>query len=91
MGSVRQDYKCPLCGRVGNGGYSPDNVGFPICTPGPHNCLDKATSDITPVGIIRDALEAVLSGRIDCPATCIALRQPVVVTEISKMVMPKLG
>ena len=32
MGSVGADYKCPLCGRVSNGGYAPDGIGYPICT-----------------------------------------------------------
>ena len=39
MGSVSDDYKCPLCGRVGNGGYALDGVGFPICTDGDFSCL----------------------------------------------------
>ena len=39
MGSVPDDYKCPLCGRVGNGGYAMDGVGFPICTEGDFSCL----------------------------------------------------
>ena len=39
MGSVPDDYKCPLCGRVGNGGYCLDGVGFPICTEGDFSCL----------------------------------------------------
>ena len=32
MGSVGEYYICPWCGRSGNGGYSPDAVGYPICT-----------------------------------------------------------
>ena len=32
MGSVGEYYACPWCGRWGNGGYSPDAVGYPICT-----------------------------------------------------------
>ena len=39
MGSVADDYKCPLCGRVGNGGYALDGVNFPICTEGNYSCL----------------------------------------------------
>ena len=42
MGSVDEDYRCPLCGRVGNGGYAIDgmceSIG-PICTEGPWSCL----------------------------------------------------
>ena len=39
MGSVDVDYTCPWCGRVGNGGYAPDWVGYPICTEGRFSCL----------------------------------------------------
>ena len=41
MGSVGRDYQCPWCGRVGHGGYAPDPLFYPICTDGPHNCLDR--------------------------------------------------
>jgi hypothetical protein len=41
MGSVGDNYKCPWCGRVGNGGYAPDWVGYPICTFGEYACLWK--------------------------------------------------
>ena len=39
MGSVGRDYKCPWCGRIGNGGYAPDSLGYPLCTGGTHSCL----------------------------------------------------
>ena len=39
MGSVGHDYKCPLCGRMGNGGYAVDGIGFPMCTGGDFSCL----------------------------------------------------
>ena len=39
MGSVPVDYKCPLCGRKGMGGYAPDGLGYPICTEGDYSCL----------------------------------------------------
>ena len=39
MGSVPDDYACPWCGRLGNGGYAPDGVGYPICTQGRCSCL----------------------------------------------------
>ncbi len=39
MGSVHDDYKCPLCGRIGNGGYALDGINFPICTEGNYSCL----------------------------------------------------
>ena len=39
MGSVPDNYKCPWCGRVGNGGYAVDGGPFyPICTGGDHSC-----------------------------------------------------
>ena len=39
MGSVGPRYRCPWCGRVGNGGYAPDPIGYPICTEGEYSCL----------------------------------------------------
>ena len=41
MGTVDDDddYRCPWCGQVGNGGYVPDPLGYPICTEGFHSCL----------------------------------------------------
>jgi len=33
-GSVPDNYKCPLCGRDGNGGYALDGVDFPISEKG---------------------------------------------------------
>ena len=45
MGSVGDDHRCPLCGRVGMGGYAidlPHNF-LIVCTEGPHNCLDLLT------------------------------------------------
>jgi hypothetical protein len=42
MGSVGDDYMCPWCGRVGAGGYAMDGINYPICTDGPHSCLDAA-------------------------------------------------
>ena len=59
MGSVGADYKCPWCGRVGNGGYAPDAVGYPICTLGAHSCLWYKLMDCgvtTRQEVITDAL-----------------------------------
>ena len=47
MGSVEDDYGCPWCGRVGNGGYAPDGVEYPICTGGDHSCLWSPDVDLT--------------------------------------------
>ena len=41
MGSVGDDYVCPWCGRVGNGGHAPDGIDWPICTEGEHSCLSQ--------------------------------------------------
>ena len=41
MGSVGDAYACPHCDAKGAGGYAPDPIGYPICTVGPGNCLDK--------------------------------------------------
>ena len=32
MGSVGNNFKCPICGRMGHGGYAFDNVGYPTCS-----------------------------------------------------------
>ena len=44
MGSVGENYRCPLCGRVGMGGYALDGgPGRPVCDQGPHNCITLLT------------------------------------------------
>ena len=45
MGSVGDDYRCPWCGRTGNVGYAPEDVGYPICTNGSHSCLWTARNE----------------------------------------------
>ena len=69
MGSVGEDYRCPLCGRTGMGGYSPDWIGFPICTEGDYNCLDKVcpsdtSDDATPFAadVVVEALGKIIGG-----------------------------
>jgi hypothetical protein len=39
MGSVGPAFRCPWCGRIGNGGYAADWIGYPICTEGDRSCL----------------------------------------------------
>ena len=58
MGSVGPNYRCPLCGRVGNGGYAPDGIDFPICTEGDFSCLWFQTG--TARDIIAKALGKIL-------------------------------
>ena len=46
MGSVGKDFKCPLCGRKGHGGYAIDGVDCgPVCSErtalGSPSCMDK--------------------------------------------------
>ena len=68
IGSVGDDYRCPLCGRVGNGGYAVDVIGYTICTEGPYSCLDKMPT--TPIAIIANSIGVVMrnhramSGRV---------------------------
>jgi hypothetical protein len=31
MGSVGDDFACPLCGRRNHGGYAMDGIGYPLC------------------------------------------------------------
>ena len=41
MGSVSDNYRCPLCGRTCMGGYHVDCLGMgPICTEGDYACLE---------------------------------------------------
>ena len=42
MGSVGEDYRCPLCGREG---YAPDGLNYLICTEGRYSCLDKFVAE----------------------------------------------
>ena len=40
MGSVGPNHICPMCGRVGMGGYAMDGINCgPICTVGNFSCL----------------------------------------------------
>ena len=32
MGSVGNNFKCPICGRTGHGGYAFDHIGYPTCS-----------------------------------------------------------
>ena len=61
MGSVGENYKCPLCGRVGNGGYSMDGIGFPICTEGDYSCLwyQVIEKGLWPGNIVANALQKI--------------------------------
>ena len=76
MGSVGEDYKCPLCGRVGNGGYALDgcNVG-PICTGEKvrYNCLDRVLDNVTPNQIVGKALEEILGRELNKRYPCLAV------------------
>jgi len=73
MGSVDDDYKCPLCGRVGNGGYALDGVGFPICTEGDFSCLWFQVMDHGhwPEQIIGNAIQKIFRPRVRLdPGVC---------------------
>ena len=61
MGSVDRDYKCPLCGRVGNGGYLVDGMSYPVCTDGDYSCLWHQFYDkgLSPAQIVANALQKV--------------------------------
>ena len=69
MGSVPDDYQCPLCGRVGNGGYALDGVGFPICTEGDFSCLWFQIIDrgLRPGQIIGKAIQKIFWFKTDLP------------------------
>ena len=63
MGSVGDDYRCPLCGRIGMGGYSMDGINFPVCTTGTFNCMDMISRGAPPTEIVADGLFAILCKR----------------------------
>ena len=67
MGSVGRDYRCPLCGRVGNGGYAVDGFDYPICTEGTHSCLwyQVMERNKTPEEIVGNALRAILCRKFE--------------------------
>ena len=62
MGSVDDNYKCPLCGRKGNGGYALDGIDYPICTRGDFSCLWFQTiqHNRPPKQIVGNAIRAIL-------------------------------
>ena len=67
MGSVGEDYRCPCCGRVGNGGYVMDGYcDFPVCTEGEHSCLERLYEGLArdAPDILKQALECILRGRV---------------------------
>ena len=39
MGSVGDNFQCPVCFRRGKGGYHIDGFSLLVCTEGDHNCL----------------------------------------------------
>ena len=66
MGSVGENYKCPLCGRTGHGGYAPDGIGYPVCTVGANNCLNKLIHGSNSSDIVRASLRCILKGTALC-------------------------
>ena len=63
MGSFGDDWKCPACGRVGNGGYIPDGV-LPLvglCTEGDYSCLwfHLVAQDRGPRDILAESLDKI--------------------------------
>ena len=87
MGSVGEDYKCPLCGRVGNGGYAMDGVNVgPICTGVKvqyliDSCLDRLMHGATPMQIkalhhspMAMALDLILGRDLNTRYPCLALQ-----------------
>ena len=70
MGSVPDNYKCPLCGRVGNGGYALDGVDFPICTEGHYSCLwfQWHIRGLRPEQIIGNAIRKIFWFKTELPA-----------------------
>ena len=68
MGSVGDNYRCPICGITGMGGYALDGIDVPVCTAGKYNCLDKLLDKrASPTVIMAQALFAIL-GNASRPA-----------------------
>ena len=69
MGSTIDDFKCPICGKVGPG-RAPDVVGFPVCNFSVNSCHHKIEDGrSTEVGIVAGALfhifkQGVLPGEV---------------------------
>ena len=62
MGSVSDNYRCPTCGRTGNGGYVLDGMRFPVCNGGDNSCLGKLMDEdaFSARDIIFQALSQIL-------------------------------
>ena len=60
MGSVGDNYRCRLCGRVDVGAYAPDWLGYPICTKEHNGCLNKVRDGHTAPEILGASLKRVL-------------------------------
>ena len=45
MTVVDEKYRCPLCGRTGNGGQMIDYINVPVCTGGDYSCVWFKTMD----------------------------------------------
>ena len=43
MGSVGDNFQCPVCFRTGKGGYHIDGFSSLVRTEGDHNCLDAVS------------------------------------------------
>ena len=80
MGSVDDDYKCPWCGRVGNGGYAHDGAGYPICTGRVRvsvgypmgtrlapSCFDKVLNGYSREEVMLDALKTIMQEQVFDP------------------------
>ena len=69
--------RCPLCGRVGNGGHPNDYLGVLACTgllgdddgtPNTFSCLyDHLDEGVSPNRVLENALRIVFVNRISCP------------------------
>ena len=80
MGSVGDDFKCPWCGRVGNGGHVLDpppypictglvrvSVGYPMGTRLAPSCLDKVVNGYSREKVLLDALKAIMQEQVFDP------------------------
>ena len=61
MGSVGDNYRCRLRGRVDVGAYAPDWLGYQICTKEHNGCLNKVRDGYTAPEILGGFFKACTS------------------------------
>ena len=65
-----ENYKCPLCGRTGHGCVEGQAMvailGYPVCSVGANNCLNKIIHGSKSSDIVGASLRCILKGTKLC-------------------------